>query len=163
MRPYPELIERVCEIPGVERLTAWTLISEIGLDMERFLSSGHLASWCGLCPGNADSAGKRHSGKTNKGNTICPSSGPYRSQKEFLSHILLPRQPASRKEKAAITVAHQILTIVYSMIRSGAPYREQGADTSTAFIPCVLQTRLAAAWNASFWAHLEPKYAPETS
>jgi transposase len=50
-KPYGELIDRLCEIPGVERLTAWTLISEPGIDMSRFQTAGHLASWCGLCPG----------------------------------------------------------------------------------------------------------------
>jgi transposase len=68
MLPYRELIDRLCRIPGVERLTAWTLISEIGVDMGRFPDSRHLASWCGLCPGNAESAGKRPSGRTGKGN-----------------------------------------------------------------------------------------------
>jgi transposase len=65
MTPYGELIDRLCEIPGVEKLTAWALIAEIGVDMSRFPSAGHLASWCGLCPGNAESGGKRHSGRTN--------------------------------------------------------------------------------------------------
>lgn len=68
MAAYAELIDRLCEMPGVERLTAWTLIAEIGVDMSRFPTAGHLASWCGLCPGNAESAGKRHSGRTSKGN-----------------------------------------------------------------------------------------------
>jgi transposase len=68
MEPYREVVERLCEILGIERLTAWMVISEIGVDMSRFPTAGHLASWCGLCPGNAESAGKRHSGRTSKGN-----------------------------------------------------------------------------------------------
>ena len=68
MEPYQEILERLCEIPGIERLTAWMVISEIGVDMSRFPTAGHLASWCGLCPGNAESAGKRHFGRTSKGN-----------------------------------------------------------------------------------------------
>jgi len=70
MEPHQELVERLCEIPGIERLAAWMVISEIGVDMSRFPTAGHLASCCGLCPGNAESAGKRHSAPA-KANAMC--------------------------------------------------------------------------------------------
>ena len=63
-----EQIDRLCTIPGVDRVTACGLVAEIGLDMNRFPSAHHLASWAGLCPGNCESAGKRLSGTTRKGN-----------------------------------------------------------------------------------------------
>jgi transposase len=65
MEPNQELVTRLCEIPEVSRITAWTLIAEIGVDMSRFATTAHLASWCGPCPGNNKSAGKRLSGRGN--------------------------------------------------------------------------------------------------
>jgi len=172
MRPCQELIERLCAIPGVERLTAWTLISEIGLDMERFPSSGHLASWCGLCPGNAESAGKRHSGKTNKGNryvrrvlvqSAWAAARIVRKRNFFTTFFFRVSQRAGMK-KAAIAVAHRILTIIYSMVRSGDSYREQGADYFDRLHPIRTTNRLTARLERlGFLVHLEPKLSPETS
>src|SRR5438874_1060260 len=62
------VIERLCTIPGIDHITAWSLIAELGLDMTQFPDATHLASWAGLCPGNCESAGKRRTGKTRKGN-----------------------------------------------------------------------------------------------
>src|SRR5918994_1933456 len=68
MAPFcEEEVALLSTIPGVDRRTAETLIAEIGVDMSRFPSSAHLASWAGMCPGNDESAGKRRSGKTRKG------------------------------------------------------------------------------------------------
>src|SRR5664280_3059467 len=65
--PFAAAIDLLDTIPGVNRRTAEVLLAEIGPDMSRFSSSGHLASWAGMCPGNNESAGKRFSGKTRKG------------------------------------------------------------------------------------------------
>jgi len=67
MRPFTALIALLDTIPGVSRWTAEVLLAEIGFDMGRFPSAGHLASWAGMCPGNRESAGKRKSGRTRKG------------------------------------------------------------------------------------------------
>jgi transposase len=67
MEPHRELIDRLCSIPGIEKTTARVLIAELGTDMTQFPSSAHAGSWAGLCPGNAESAEKRFSGKTRKG------------------------------------------------------------------------------------------------
>src|SRR5918998_6401739 len=66
--PFSEQVELLDTIPGVDRRTAEVLIAEIGVDMSRFPTAGHLASWAGMCPGNHESAGKRLTGKTRKGN-----------------------------------------------------------------------------------------------
>ncbi len=68
LRPDEDAIVRLDAIPGVGRRTAETLVAEVGTDMTRFPSAGHLASWAGMCPGNNESGGKRKSGKTRKGN-----------------------------------------------------------------------------------------------
>jgi transposase len=66
--PYEELLQRLDTIPGIDRITAWTVLAEIGLDMSVFGDAKHLASWAALCPGNRESGGRRISGKTRKGN-----------------------------------------------------------------------------------------------
>src|SRR5215207_1685868 len=68
MRPFQATIERLDTIPGVGRRIAEILVAELGTDLRRFPTAGHLASWAGLCPGNDERAGKRRSGKTRKGN-----------------------------------------------------------------------------------------------
>jgi transposase len=166
MQPYQELIGRLCEIPGVERITAWTLISEIGVDMERFPDSGHLASWCGLCPGNAESAGKRHSGRTGKGNRYVRrvlvqsawAAARIVRKRNFFTALFYRVSSRAGMKKAAVAVAHRILVIVYSMIRSGTAYREQGADYFDRLHPERTKNRLTARLEQlGFLVHVESR------
>ena len=68
LRPVDADLERLDSIHGVGRVVAEVFAAEVGLDLRRFPSAGHLASWAGMCPGNDESAGKRRSGRTRKGN-----------------------------------------------------------------------------------------------
>ncbi|GAB6155860.1 hypothetical protein JCM17380_46110 [Desulfosporosinus burensis] len=68
MKKYEDAINALDDMPGIGRQSAETIIAEIGVDMDRFPTPSHLASWTGLSPGNNESAGKRKSGKTTKGN-----------------------------------------------------------------------------------------------
>lgn len=68
LRPCAEALERLDTIPGIGQRVAEILVAEIGVDMSRFPNAAHLASWAGMCPGNQESAGRRKSGKTRKGN-----------------------------------------------------------------------------------------------
>ena len=134
MQPYANAIERLCQIPGVDRLTAWAVIAEIGIDMTRFADAAHLASWAGLCPGNAESAGKRHSGRTRKGNSylrraLCQSAwAASRCKEGFLSAVFFRIARRAGLKKAAIALAHRLLLIIYTMLRDGTRYRELGGD-----------------------------------
>ena len=74
MSGYEENIKRLEKIPGIGRTSAQVILAEIGQDMNQFPTAGHLASWAGVCPGNNESAGKRRSGKTRKGNKILKST-----------------------------------------------------------------------------------------
>jgi transposase len=172
MTPYAELIDRLCEIPGVDKLTAWTLIAEIGVDMSRFQTSGQLASWCGLCPGNAESAGKRHSGRTRKGNRYVRrgllqaawAAARITSKRTFFTTFFFRVSRKAGMKKAAVAVAHKILTLAYVMIRDGSRYREQGADYFDKVHPERTRNKLTHRLERlGFDVRLTPKILPETS
>jgi transposase len=120
--PHTVLIERLTEIPGVGRLTAEVILAELGPSVTNWPSARHLAAWACLCPGNNQSGGKRLSGKRRQGQTWLVAAlveaawAASRSSKTYLAaqfHRLRARRGAKR---AAVAVAHSILTIVYHLI-----------------------------------------------
>lgn len=133
-RPFEEELALLDTIPGVDLVAAQAVMAEIGVDMRRFPTSGHLASWAGLCPGSNESAGKRKSGKTTKGNRWlrrCLSQAAWaasRTKNTYLSSQF--RQIAKRRgrKRAIIAVAHTILVIAYHVLSEGCEYRELGGD-----------------------------------
>jgi len=132
--PFQDEVTRLCTIPGVDRVTAWGLLAEIGLDMKQFPSSAHLASWACLCPGNFESAGKRLSGKMRKGNVSlrrCLSQAAWAismMKNNYLSALY--RRIAARRgaKRAVMAVAHALLVIAYHLLKRKESYRELGAD-----------------------------------
>jgi transposase len=134
MRPFEDQVTRLCTIPGVDRVTAWGMLAEIGLNMDQFPSSGHLASWACLCPGSFESAGKRLSGKMRKGNVSlrrCLSQAAWAismMKNNYLSALY--RRIAARRgaKRAVMAVAHALLVIAYHMLKRKEDYRELGAD-----------------------------------
>jgi transposase len=134
IQPHADLVRRLCTIPGVDHIAAWTLIAELGLDMSQFPDQAHLASWAGLCPGNAESAGKRFSGKTRKGNRylrrmLVQSAWSVAHKKDCgLTAVFYRIAHRRGMKKAAIAVAHRILLLAYHIIRDGGHYREPGGD-----------------------------------
>lgn len=134
MRPFEESVELLKGIPGVEQRTAENLIAEIGNNMAQFPSAEHLASWAGMCPGNNESAGKRKSGATPKGNrwlrrTLNQSAwAASHTKKTYLSAQY--RRLASRrgKKRAIVAVGHTILKIVYHMLKHRISYHDLGND-----------------------------------
>ena len=132
LRPCEEAMERLATIPGIGRRTAEILLAEIGADMSRFPTSGHLASWAGMCPGNDESAGKRRSGKTRKGSPWLRSAlieaarAAGRSKGTYLAaqyHRLAARRGTKR---AAVAVGHTILLIAYRLLREDDVYHDLG-------------------------------------
>ncbi len=129
---WEEKISRLVQIPGIDRISAWTILAEIGTDMSVFPDSRHLASWAAVCPGNRESGGKRMSGKTRKGNSylrriLCQAAWAATNQKASYLGTLYRRVRGRRgHQKAIMAVAHQILTIIYHMLRDNEPYRELG-------------------------------------
>jgi len=132
--PHEDLLRRLCTIPGVDKTTARVIVAELGTDMEQFPSAARAASWAGLCPGNSESAGKRFSGRTRKGDRylrrILVQSGwaAARTRDCFLAALF--NRIAHRRgfKKAVVAVAHRILVIAWSIIRNGSEYQERGGD-----------------------------------
>jgi transposase len=134
LAPFEEAVELLVSIPGVAAETAACILGEIGVDMSCFKSAAHLASWAGVCPGNRESAGKRLSGQTTKGNkrlkaTLAEAVWTLSHMKNnYLSaqyHRLARRLG---KQKAVTAVSHSLLVIIYHMLRDKQPYRDLGAD-----------------------------------
>ena len=134
MRPFEDKVARLCTIPGVDRVTAWGLLAEMGTNMNQFPSSGHLASWACLCPGNFESAGKRLSGKMRKGNVslrrcLAQAAWAISMMKNNYLSALYRRIAARRGAKRAVmAVAHALLVIAYHLLKRNEDYRELGAD-----------------------------------
>jgi len=132
--PFQRQVELLCTIPGISRRTAEVLISEIGTDMTRFPTAANLASWAGMCPGNHESAGKRYSGRTRKGNSwlrraLLEAAWAAARSKNCYLFSQYSRLVARRgKKKAAIAVAHSLLVIAYHVLKNQTPYRDLGVD-----------------------------------
>ena len=129
-----DVIARLCTLPGVDVTTAYTLMAEVGTDMSRFADAKHLVSWAGLCPGNSESAGKRLSGRTRKGDRylrriLIQNAWAVAHMKDCALTALFYRVAAhAGMKKAAVAVAHRILTLAYYILRDGTEYREAGGD-----------------------------------
>ncbi len=133
-KPYDHEVSLMCTTPGVDTVTAQHILAEIGGDIRLFPSSGHLASWVGICPGNNESAGKRRSGQTSRGNPwlktllVQCAHAASRSKGTYLKayyHRLAARRG---KKRAALAVAHKQLTIMYHELSQDMPYKELGEN-----------------------------------
>lgn len=131
---WREAVQLIDQVTGISEKVAWGVLAEIGLDMSQFPSAKHLASWVGVCPGNHESAGKRYSGKTRKGNPharrllLQAAHAAAKSKKSYLSaqyHRIAARRG---KKKAAVAVAHSILVILYSILRDRTAYQDLGRN-----------------------------------
>lgn len=131
--PYEEAMTLLQNIPGIQEVAA-AIISEIGVEMERFPSAKHLASWALVCPGNKQSGGKRRSSATRTGNTYLRAMlGEVawiisRMKDTYLAaqyHRIARRRG---REKAIVAVSHSLLVIIYHVLREKKPYTDLGAD-----------------------------------
>lgn len=130
--------ERIQTVTGIGRTSAQEIISVIGTDMSRFPSDKHLCSWAGLCPGDNESAKKRKSGKTRKGNemlkttlVVCANSAVKNKNSYF--HAQYQRISARRgKKRAKVAVAHSMLIAIYHILKdgpgTGVVFQDLGSD-----------------------------------
>jgi len=134
LAPFAAEVARVQTIPGVKQRSVENIVAEIGVDMARFPTPGHLASWASLCPGNNESAGKRRRGRTRKGNrwlkmTLIEAALAAIRVKGSALAARYRRICRHRGHKIAIVaVAHAILEIVWHLLAQGTTYHELGAD-----------------------------------
>jgi transposase len=131
LRPFDAALTILDSIPGIGRWSAQVILAEIGTDMSRFPTAGHLASWAGMCPGHDESAGKRRSGKTRKGSPwlrVTLTEAAYaagRGKDPYLSgryHRLMTRKGT---KKTAIAVGRSILELCHQLLTDGHLYDPQ--------------------------------------
>jgi transposase len=140
LKPFEDELNRLDAIPGVGRSTAEVLLAEIGPDMTRFPTAGHLASWAGMCPGNYESAGKRKKGKTRKGSKFLRRALTEAARAAARKRGCYPAAQYGRlvgrlgPGKAAVAVGHTLLVTVYYLLLRRDTYRD--------FDPSVLDERL---------------------
>ncbi len=139
MKGYEYAIKKIDEMSGIGKRSAEVIVSEIGIDMNRFPSAAHISSWSGLCPGNNESAGKRKSGKTNKGNKHLKSiliqcAKAAQKDKESFFHAQYQRLVVRRgANRATVAVAHSMLIAIYHMLKDNVPFKDLGSDYYTKF------------------------------
>ena len=134
VEPFRAAIAQLTTIPGIGDLGARVILAEIGHDMSRFPTHGHLISWAGLCPKNDESAGKRRSNRMRKGapwlkTTLIQCAWAAARKKGSYLQAQFYRLRARRGAKKAIgAVAASMLTAVYHMLKDGTLYQDLGAD-----------------------------------
>jgi transposase len=134
VRPEEEAIARLDTIPGIGPAVAETLLAEIGVDLTRFPTAKHLASWAGLCPGNHESAGKRRGGATRKGSPWLRASlvqaahAAARTKGTYLAAQYRRLAARRGRAKAAVAVAHSILVIAYHVLTEGTVSCDLGSN-----------------------------------
>jgi len=141
MEKYDKAIIRIDKVPGIGVSSAQTILAEIGLDMNRFPTAGHLAVWSGVCPGNNVSAGKSKSGRSRKGNQTLRATLVQCAQSATLAKDSFFKAQYDRlvvrrgKNRAKMAVAHSIIIVIWHMLKYDTDYNELGGNYYSKFNP----------------------------
>ena len=133
-RPFCAAVDIVSSHPGINKLSAEAIVSEIGADMSRFATAGHLVSWAHLCPRNDESAGKRRSNRLRQGarwlkTTLVQCAHAAKNKRGSYYQAQYLRLCSRRgPQKAICAVAASMLTAIYHMLTNGTLYQDLGAD-----------------------------------
>jgi transposase len=134
LAPFAEAVQRLQTIPGVSQRTAETVAAEVGPEAATFPTADHLASWAGMCPGNDESAGKRRSGRSTKGNRwlkrilVQAAWAASRARGTYLQAQYRRLAKRRGQKKALVAVGHTLLVIIFHVLKRGTSYTELGAD-----------------------------------
>ena len=147
---FRALIALLSTIPGISDLAAKTILTEIGTDMSRFPTAGHLLSWAGMCPGQNESAGKRKSSRLRKGSpwlktllVQCAFAATRKKDSYYKAQFNRLRGRLGAK-RAICAVAASILTAIYHMLKDGTEHQDLGADHFDRRSTTIKAARLAA-------------------
>jgi transposase len=133
-RPFADEIERLDQVPGVDRRVAEVVLAEVGADLKAFPTHQHLASWAGMCPGNEDSAGKRQRRRITPGNrwlkrTLVQAAwGVSHAKNTYLASQYRRLAGRRGRKRALIAVDHSMLVIFYHLLKEGTTYADLGGD-----------------------------------
>ena len=134
MVPFVTARDRLDSITGIGKRAAECIIAEIGVDMSRFPTAAHLASWAGVCPGNNITGGKRRSGTTNRGNrwlgeilNQCALAAS-KTRNTYLAAQYWRLARRIGRKKAAVAVGHSILVICWHVLSKDCDYEDLGGD-----------------------------------
>lgn len=136
LEPFEKEFELIQTHPVISEVIGASVIAEIGVDMSQFPDEHHLSSWAAISPGNNESAGKRKSGRTRRGNNYIKTTLveaawiASRTKNTFLSEKYYNIARRRGKKKAAVAIGHQILKDVYHILSTGEPYTEIGAEAA---------------------------------
>ena len=147
------------DITGIGHTSSQAIISVIGTDMNRFPTDAHIASWAGLCPGDNESAKKRKSGKTRKGNTLLRSTlvtcahSAVKSKSSYFSAQFMRISAHRGKKRAYVAIAHSMLVAIYHILKDGVVFKDLGSDYYNQFnkerkINAYLKKLKALGWEA---------------
>ena len=161
--PFRHLIALLCTIPGVSVLAAITILAEIGRDMSRFATAGHLLAWAGLCPGQNESAGKRKPVRLRHGSPwlktmLVQCAWAAKRKKDSYYRAQFHRLSGRRgPQKAICAVAAALLTAIYHMLKDGTAHHDLGADHFERRPPQVRVKQLVARLaKLGYQVHLQP-------
>lgn len=133
LAPWQPQLNLLQTVPGIDRMGAAMLLVEIGIDMSSFGSAERLASWVGICPGNNESAGKRKSGRTRKGNAwarrlLCEFAQAAARSRCALKDKFAALVIRKGHKKSIVALAHKILRIIHAMLSTGTHYQDRSVD-----------------------------------
>ena len=134
MEPYSSQVELLASIPGIDRMIAWHLLAELGVDLKAFPDAAHCCSWAGMVPGENESAGKQKSNRCRKGNRTLrrvltqAAWAASHCKKGYLRSFFHRVKGRRGWAKAVVATGHKILTIAFQVLKTNTPYKELGDD-----------------------------------
>ena len=133
MVPFQKESNLIQTIPGISEVSASAILAEIGIDMSQFPDEAHLSSWAGVCPGNNESAGKKKSGKTQKGNSflkgaLTEAAWAASKTKNSSYNAIYHNLRRKGKKRSLVALAHRMLIDIFFVLKTGEPYQDMGAE-----------------------------------